>query len=112
MVRYLPNPSLIVCVCVTVQSHLVVPPEKAITEMSVMFERMTKTACAISKLEFLLEVVRLTYENIKDSKQPKKPMNNLGADGKGSSCDKGWSNCKGWSYGTGWSHGKGLSYGT
>lgn len=42
---------------------------------------MMKTACAISKLEYLLEVVRLTYENIRDSRQPKKIMNDLGADG-------------------------------
>ena len=43
---------------------------------------MKNTYCAISKLEYLLEAVRLTYENIRDSKNPKKPMNDLGADGK------------------------------
>ena len=42
---------------------------------------MKNTFCAISKLEYLLEAVRLTYENIKDSRNPKKSMNDLGADG-------------------------------
>lgn len=49
--------------------------------MATLFDRMMNTFCAISKLEYLLEVVRLTYENIKDSRQPKKTMNDLGADG-------------------------------
>ena len=44
---------------------------------------MKNTFCAISKLEYLLEAVRLTYESIKDSRNPKKPMNDLGADGEG-----------------------------
>ncbi len=64
------------------QPHLLAPPEKAIGDMITVFNRMMKTSCAISKLEYLLEVVRLTYENIRDSRQPKKPMNDLGADGK------------------------------
>jgi hypothetical protein len=42
---------------------------------------MKNTFCAISKLEYLLEAVRLTYESIRDSRNPKKPMNDLGADG-------------------------------
>lgn len=51
--------------------------------MMTLINRMMKTSCAISKLEYLLEVVRLTYENIKDARQPKKSMNDLGADGEG-----------------------------
>lgn len=35
-----------------------------ISEIGGIFDRMTKTYCAISKLEFLLEAVRLTYENV------------------------------------------------
>lgn len=66
---------------VSLQPHLIVPSEKVISEMISLFNRMMKTACAISKLEYLLEVVRLTYENIRDSRQPKKIMNDLGADG-------------------------------
>lgn len=50
-------------------------------ELTEVFSRMMKTPCAISKLEYLLEAVRLTYENVKDAKQPKKSMNDLGADG-------------------------------
>ena len=34
------------------------------------------------KLEYLLEAVRLTYEGVKDVNNPKKTMNDLGADGK------------------------------
>ena len=66
----------------SLQPHLIVPSEKAIADMTTVFNRMMKTTCAISKLEYLLEVVRQTYENIKDSRQPKKPTNDLGADGK------------------------------
>ncbi len=51
-------------------------------EISLVFQRMMKTYCAISKLEFLLEAVRLAYESVRDSRQPKKPMTDLGADGK------------------------------
>ena len=61
---------------------MIVPSEKAIGEMVNLFDRMMKTSCAISKLEYLLEVVRLTYDNVRDSRQPKKTMNDLGADGK------------------------------
>lgn len=57
------------------------PSEKVIADMVTLINRMMKTFCAISKLEYLLEVVRLTYENIRDVKQPKKSMNDLGADG-------------------------------
>ena len=35
-----------------------------VAEIAGIFDRMTKTYCAISKLEFLLEAVRLTYENV------------------------------------------------
>jgi hypothetical protein len=63
-----------------IREHLTVPSDKAISEIGSIFSRMTNTYCAISKLEFLLEAVRLTYENVKDSKNPKKPMNDLGAD--------------------------------
>lgn len=66
------------------QKHLVVPSEKAVAEINENFTQMKNTYCAISKLEYLLEAVRLTYENIRDSKNPKKPMNDLGADGKSS----------------------------
>ena len=65
------------------QKHLVVPNEKAIAEINENFTQMKNTFCAISKLEYLLEAVRLTYESIKDSRNPKKPMNDLGADGEG-----------------------------
>lgn len=41
-----------------------VPGDKVISEIEGIFDRMTKTYCAISKLEFLLEAVRLTYENV------------------------------------------------
>ena len=40
------------------------PGEKVVAEIGGIFNRMTKTYCAISKLEFLLEAVRLTYENV------------------------------------------------
>lgn len=33
-------------------------------------------------MEYLLEAVRLTYEGVKDVNNPKKVMNDLGADGK------------------------------
>jgi len=33
-------------------------------DISEIFQRMMKTYCAISKLEYLLEAVRLTYENV------------------------------------------------
>ena len=56
--------SVCVCVCVCVQEHLTVPGDKVMSEISSIFSRMTKTYCAISKLEFLLEAVRLTYENV------------------------------------------------
>lgn len=65
------------------QKHLVVPNEKAIAEINENFTQMKNTFCAISKLEYLLEAVRLTYESIKDLRNPKKPMNDLGADGEG-----------------------------
>jgi hypothetical protein len=68
------------------QKHLVVPNEKAIAEINENFTQMKNTFCAISKLEYLLEAVRLTYESIRDSRNPKKPMNDLGADGE-SDCD-------------------------
>ena len=42
------------------------PSDKAISEIGSIFSRMTKTYCAISKLEFLLEAVRLTYENVSE----------------------------------------------
>ena len=63
------------------QKHLIVPSEKAVAEINENFTQMKNTYCAISKLEYLLEAVRLTYENIRDSRNPKKPMNDLGADG-------------------------------
>ena len=44
-----------------------VPGEKVVTEIAAIFNRMTKTYCAISKLEHLLEAVRLTYENVSSS---------------------------------------------
>lgn len=62
---------------------MVCPSEKAVAEINENFHQMKNTYCAISKLEYLLEAVRLTYENIKDSRNPKKPMNDLGADGEG-----------------------------
>ena len=34
------------------------------------------------KMEYLLEAVRLTYEGVRDYNNPKKSMNDLGADGK------------------------------
>ena len=46
------------------QEGLVVPSDKAISEIGAVFNRMIKTYCAISKLEYLLEAVRLTYENV------------------------------------------------
>ena len=46
------------------QEGLVVPGEKVVSEIASIFNRMTKTYCAISKLEYLLETVRLTYENV------------------------------------------------
>lgn len=49
------------------QSDLVVPSDKAISEIGTVFNRMIKTYCAISKLEYLLEAVRLTYENVSPS---------------------------------------------
>lgn len=64
-----------------VQKNLLVPGDKAVAELTEVFSRMMKTPCAISKLEYLLEAVRLTYENVRDSKAPKKSMNDLGADG-------------------------------
>ncbi len=63
------------------QKHLVLPNDKILAEITLVFQRMMKTYCAISKLEFLLEAVRLTYEHVRDSRQPKKPMTDLGADG-------------------------------
>ena len=53
-----------------------------VAEIGDVFSRMMKTYCAISKLEYLLEAVRLTYENVRDSNHPKKSMNDLGADGR------------------------------
>ena len=49
------------------QEGLVVPSDKAISEIGAVFNRMIKTYCAISKLEYLLEAVRLTYENVSHS---------------------------------------------
>ena len=46
------------------QKQLVVPGEKVVAELTEVFQRMMKTYCAISKLEYLLEAVRLTYENV------------------------------------------------
>lgn len=63
------------------------PSEKAIAEINENFTQMKNTFCAISKLEYLLEAVRLTYENIRDSRNPKKSMNDLGADGEGTAND-------------------------
>jgi len=63
-----------------IRKHLMVPGERAMADISEIFQRMMKTYCAISKLEYLLEAVRLTYENVRDSKHPKKAMNDLGAD--------------------------------
>ena len=64
------------------QSHLMLPTDKVISEITTNFDQMMKTACAISKLEYLLEAARLTYDNVRDSRQPKKPMTDMGADGK------------------------------
>jgi len=57
------------------------PSDKIISEIATNFDQMMKTACAISKLEYLLEAARLTYDNVRDSRQPKKPMTDMGADG-------------------------------
>jgi len=42
----------------------VVPEKKVLAEISEVFQRMMKTCCAISKLEYLLEAVRLIYKNV------------------------------------------------
>jgi hypothetical protein len=63
-----------------IRENIAVPGDKVVAEIAGIFDRMTKTYCAISKLEFLLEAVRLTYENIRDTKNMKKAMNDLGAD--------------------------------
>lgn len=47
-----------------VQKHLVVPSNKVVGEIGLLFSRMSKTYCAISKLEYLLEAVRLIYEHV------------------------------------------------
>ena len=46
------------------QKYLVVPEKKVLAEISEVFQRMMKTCCAISKLEYLLEAVRLIYKNV------------------------------------------------
>lgn len=46
------------------QKHLMVPSNKVIGEIGLLFSRMSKTYCAISKLEYLLEAVRLIYEHV------------------------------------------------
>lgn len=51
-------------------------------EIGSVLDKMKQTYCAMRKMEYLLEAVRLTYENIKDINNPKKSMNDLGADGK------------------------------
>ena len=57
------------------------PQDKALQEINAVFLRMRKSYCAMKKLEYLLEAVRLTYEGVRDSNNPKKAMNDLGADG-------------------------------
>ena len=50
-------------------------------EIASVFDQVKNTYCAMRKMEYLLEAVRLTYENVKDINNPKKSMNDLGADG-------------------------------
>lgn len=63
------------------QPHLAVPPDKQMAEITNVFDQLKKTYCAMRKMEYLLEAVRLTYENVRDINNPKKSMNDLGADG-------------------------------
>jgi hypothetical protein len=65
-----------------IRSHLVVPNDKSLHEINNIFNKLKQTHCAMRKLEYLLEAVRLTYEGVKDVNNPKKSMNDLGADGK------------------------------
>lgn len=58
-----------------------VPTDKSLQEISSIFDKLKKTFCAMRKLEYLLEAVRLTYEGVKDINNLKKSMNDLGADG-------------------------------
>ena len=46
------------------QKHLVVPSNKVVGEIGLLFSRMSNTYCAITKLEYLLETVRLIYEHV------------------------------------------------
>ena len=57
------------------------PTDKSLSEIKSIFEKLKQTHCAMRKLEYLLEAVRLTYEGVKDVNNPKKSMNDLGADG-------------------------------
>ena len=50
-------------------------------EIVTLSDQLKNTFCAMRKMEYLLEAVRLTYENVKDINHPKKSMNDLGADG-------------------------------
>ena len=63
------------------KAHLLVPNDKSLSEIKSIFEKLKQTHCAMRKLEYLLEAVRLTYEGVKDVNNPKKIMNDLGADG-------------------------------
>lgn len=63
-----------------IRKHLIVPSSKVVGEIGLLFSRMSNTYCAISKLEYLLEAVRLIYEHVHDSRSPKKPVTDLGAD--------------------------------
>eukprot|EP00731_Ephydatia_muelleri_P027482 Em0019g355a len=63
-----------------IRKHLVVPSNKVVGEIGLLFSRMSNTYCAITKLEYLLETVRLIYEHVRDNRCPKKTVTDLGAD--------------------------------
>jgi hypothetical protein len=65
---------------VGIRDNLVAPDGQAMAAIAETLEEMQKTQSAMRKMELLLEAVKLTYDNIRDAKDPSKSMRGLGAD--------------------------------
>jgi len=50
---------------VSIQDHLIPPGEQAIEEAKQLFDEMQRVHSAFTKIELLLQAVRITYNNVR-----------------------------------------------
>ncbi|XP_065882725.1 uncharacterized protein [Dysidea avara] len=63
-----------------IRDHLIPPGEQAIEEAKQLFDEMERVHSAFTKIELLLQAVRITYNNVQDLTKKNKSSQGLGAD--------------------------------